>query len=603
MKKIQFEHVSIRNFFSIGSEAIEIDFTRGLHIITGVNKDKEDSKNGVGKSAIADSIFFALFGQTLRNIKVENISNWKTKDGCEVDLKFSVTENYVTNQYRIVRTLNPSRVSLSENGKNISRTISKTNIKIKKVLSTTPELFEQCVIMSLNQTEPFLAKTPTTKRKFIEGIFHLNVFSEMLAIIRHDINETNRKYNSEQTRNEEIKNSLMVQKRQQTEHAKQRNRKIKELEERRHENIKEIRSLSEKLHKVDYNQELENIDAQIKAVKQTSTTAVAEIAQLVATNTTNQSFIVQHKQRFQELEDLGHEICLTCKRPFSEADKEQHQSAKDNCEEQIKQLNGTIKELDKKIQNQENIRKQCEKEIDRLINNKHHIEMERKENESLKQRIIQLGEWNKQIQKDIEDLSKPNAPYEQTIKDIQKRLDINLKILNEIEVTQQKLDIAKFVVSEEGVKSFIVKKMLQMLNSRLNFYLKKLDANCVCTFNEYFEENIVNEKGLPVSYFNFSGGERKRIDLAMLFTFLDIRRLQTNVSINIALYDELLDTSIDGKGIQLVLDILQDRISDFDEAVYIISHRNEAIKYASGDIIFLEKENEITRRTLYEPTI
>ena len=50
------------------------------------------------------------------------------------------------------------------------------------------------------------------------------------------------------------------------------------------------------------------------------------------------------------------------------------------------------------------------------------------------------------------------------------------------------LQIVKYILSEEGVKSFIVKKILDVLNNRLLFYLQKMDANCICRFNEYFEE-------------------------------------------------------------------------------------------------------------------
>ena len=53
-----------------------------------------------------------------------------------------------------------------------------------------------------------------------------------------------------------------------------------------------------------------------------------------------------------------------------------------------------------------------------------------------------------------------------------------------------KLDIIKFIVSEEGVKSYIVKKILQLFNAKLALYLKKMDSNCICIFNEYFEEEI-----------------------------------------------------------------------------------------------------------------
>ena len=142
-----------------------------------------------------------------------------------------------------------------------------------------------------------------------------------------------------------------------------------------------------------------------------------------------------------------------------------------------------------------------------------------------------------------------------------------------------------------------------MLNGRLNYYLKRADANCTCQFNEYFDETIVNNRGRECSYFNFSGGERKRIDLAMLFTFMDIRRMQSNIFVNIALYDELLDTSLDSKGIECILDILKDRVTSNNEAIYIISHKNEAAKHATGEIIYLEKENDITKRKPYEQFI
>ena len=103
------------------------------------------------------------------------------------------------------------------------------------------------------------------------------------------------------------------------------------------------------------------------------------------------------------------------------------------------------------------------------------------------------------------------------------------------------------------------------------------------------------------SYFNFSGAERKNIDLACLFAFMDIRRLQGNVSYNISIYDELLDSSLDERGVDLVLNILRERVEKYDECVMIISHRKESTKIGShyknpGDVIFLEKENGITRR-------
>ena len=123
-----------------------------------------------------------------------------------------------------------------------------------------------------------------------------------------------------------------------------------------------------------------------------------------------------------------------------------------------------------------------------------------------------------------------------------------------------------------------------------------MDANCICRFNEFFEEEIVNEKNEECSYFNFSGAERKNIDLAILFTFIDMRRLQGDVAYNLLMFDELLDSSLDEKGVELVLNILKERIEKHNENIYVISHRKESVKAATGEVIVLEKKNGITTR-------
>ena len=69
---------------------VEIDFQRGINIITGINLDKEGSKNGVGKSTILDAIHFVLFGETIRELKKEHIVNRHTRKDCVVTLEFEV---------------------------------------------------------------------------------------------------------------------------------------------------------------------------------------------------------------------------------------------------------------------------------------------------------------------------------------------------------------------------------------------------------------------------------------------------------------------------------------------------------------------------------
>ncbi len=156
------------------------------------------------------------------------------------------------------------------------------------------------------------------------------------------------------------------------------------------------------------------------------------------------------------------------------------------------------------------------------------------------------------------------------------------------------LETVKFVISEEGIKSFIVKKILKVLNSRLAFYLKKLEANCLCQFNEFFDEEIIDEGSQPKSYFNFSGGERKRIDLSCLFAFADIRRLQGDVNFSTVFYDELLDSSLDDKGVSLTLKVLRERFNENNESCYIITHRGPEVTTKAEHTIHVIKRNGIS---------
>ena len=195
MKFVNFNTIKIKNFLSIGNEEVEIDFKNGLNIITGINKDKQDRRNGVGKSTIADAIHFAIFGETIRELSKDFIVNAINKKNTVVQLNFSVNENNEVKQYKVVRKLKPTKCYLFVDDVDLTEsTIPNTNKKIKSIVSGSPEVFQNCVIMSLNTTLPFMAQRRVEKRKFIEGILNLEIFSEMLNRARSEYNDVQKKY-------------------------------------------------------------------------------------------------------------------------------------------------------------------------------------------------------------------------------------------------------------------------------------------------------------------------------------------------------------------------------------------------------------------------
>jgi ABC-type lipoprotein export system ATPase subunit len=60
-------------------------------------------------------------------------------------------------------------------------------------------------------------------------------------------------------------------------------------------------------------------------------------------------------------------------------------------------------------------------------------------------------------------------------------------------------------------------------------------------------------------------------------------------------YDELLDSALDEKGVRKVLDILRERTEKHNDSVYIISHNSTIAKNEIEQVVMLEKINGQTK--------
>ena len=600
MKFVNFNTIKIKNFLSIGNEEVEIDFKNGLNIITGINKDKQDRRNGVGKSTIADAIHFAIFGETIRELSKDFIVNAINKKNTVVQLNFSVNENNEVKQYKVVRKLKPTKCYLFVDDVDLTEsTIPNTNKKIKSIVSGSPEVFQNCVIMSLNTTLPFMAQRKVEKRKFIEGILNLEIFSEMLNRARSEYNDVQKKYEHAHKDYDHSNNILTLLKEQKDNIVKsvieQKEKiviRISVIEKEIEENKNKIEPIDKELVErtkekiIQINEKLEDISTKISDVK---------------TNITRHDTEISFYQK--QIDNIGTEkdVCPTCLHEITSNDREHIHLEKEKINKDILNRKEDIESLKKQVNGLKELKKSnldVKDKINVYISN---VKTTANNNKLAKSYIKNLSNDLDSNNNNLKTLEEKETSVE--VQDLESKIKNKLieveeleKNTNDIHNDLEILNVVKYILSEEGVKSFIVKKILDVLNNRLAYYLQKMDANCLCSFNELFEEKIINEKGENCSYFNFSGAERKNIDLAILFTFMDMRRLQGEVAYNIVIFDELLDSSLDEKGVELVLSLLNERVEEYKENIYIISHRKESAKAATGEVITLQKQNGITTR-------
>ena len=595
MKKIIFDKIKVKNFLSIGKNSIELDFKTGVSLITGENKDT-GGKNGIGKSTISDAIYWCLFGNTIRDLKKDKIIHTKSKGDCEAILNFKIESEDGIKSYKIIRTIEPSKVSLFCNDEDITpSTIPATDELIKHLIGGNEEVFQNSVIMSANNTLPFMAQKKIDKRKFVEGILQLNIFSEMLLKVRSEYNDYKKENDLLSNNFISQQKSLEIFEKQKENGEELKKTKIKSLEEKIKTNeslILELKSNSTSdLNEIKTNIEtienkLKTLDKGLKILQLENTKIVNFKAEVFAE-------IQQLKKEKQKIIDKGN-TCPVCNRDYCKEDIEA-------VNQKIKDLDSQVEEESKKLKDVLNKKEINDSKIEEI--NEGAIKLKNKHKELLnestkaainKQKIENLIDKNKEYNDDIVKIQNEKYDYDKNIIDCNNKIeDLNERLL-EVKKHLQILDSCKFIVSEDGVKTYIIKKILKILNERLNFYLKTFDAPCKCEFNELFEETIYNEQGKECSYHNFSGGERKRIDVAILFMFQDILRLHSGISYSLNIYDELFDSALDDTGIDKILNILRLKVEKYQESVYIISHKTST-KSNIDNIILLEKENGETK--------
>jgi len=594
VKKVIFKKISIKNFLSIGDKSIELDFDSGISLITGINSDK-GGRNGVGKSSLVESVYWCLFGSTIRDIKKDKVIHNQTDKNCVVVMEFIIEINNKSKKYKLTRSLEPTKIVLLEDGNDITlSTMPKTDELIKELIGANEEVFQNAVIMTANNTLPFMAQKKIDKRKFVEGILNLGIFGQMLLKTRADYNE----YKKEN----DILGSVFSTQNKNLSLYQNQIEKNKEIKTQKIESLKN--KILDNTKKIDLYIDNSSIEIKIQEkrdfiVSKEDSTLKLEDGLLKIENELQKLFKDQLESDF-EIKNIKERIseakkkegtCPTCKKKYENDDI---------CID----INDLNEKLSTNLDKNEKINKKISTFADKkrtlksaISSNKFEIEKLNKEIQQLlvdSKEIYHLKDKNDELLKDIEEIKNSKDNVDDLIENVKKEIKESEDKIQKLQKQLLILETAKFVVSEEGVKSYIVKKMLSVLNSQLNFYLKTLNAPCTCEFNELFEETIYNSNGKECSYFNFSGGERKRIDIAILFMFQDILKLQTGVSFNISMYDELFDSALDESGVFNVMDVLKDRVEKTQETIYIISHNKTASSMTFTNTILLEKKNGTT---------
>lgn len=594
MKRINFTKLSIKNFLSVGNEPVTVKFKDGLNIITGYNRDEEDIKNGVGKSVILDAFYFAIFGSTMRELPKQFMVNRKIGKGAVVRLEFEDLSSKRGEEYFVIeRTLGPAKCKVWKNDiEKTKSSIAETNKYILEVLDADEDVFQNCIMMRANTTVPFMGKKKTEKKNFIESIFNLGIFSDMLKMLKDDIKGVRSKFDIENSALSVMEGNILEYKARIAEIQKEMEEQQAKIDAEKKRLSDAIRHEEEKLIVLQGGEQ--QFDSSLLKEYQEKLKKAKSFDSQLSQKRGELNFEMRSiKKQIQDIDKIGN-MCPTCKREYDADLIGNNAKVKGELSNKLKEVYENYKDTETKQQRMTDGINQLQKVIDEQKKLENEIKVNNVRIASVKRTIEQYKTMIENVEEKY--AVSPADAFIKTLNDTELKVDEKKDIVDSIQKQLGRMNICEHVFGEQGVKTYIVNMLLELLNGRIKYYLKSFKSTFEFTFNEVFEEVITDANGIICMYNNCSGAEMKKIDLAIAFAFLDIIKYHRQVEYNIAFYDEILDSSVDNKSLEHIIEFITERASTQGKSVYIVTHKTGIMLPQLSETVLLEKKNGFTRR-------
>jgi chromosome segregation ATPase len=153
-------------------------------------------------------------------------------------------------------------------------------------------------------------------------------------------------------------------------------------------------------------------------------------------------------------------------------------------------------------------------------------------------------------------------------------------------------DISNQLLKDTGIKTAIIREYLPVMNTLINKYLAIMDTYIKFELDESFNETIKSRFRDEFTYASFSEGEKRKLDVAILFAWRQIARLKNSVNTNLLIMDEIADSSLDDASTESLLTMINSLESDTN--VFVISHRGDILNDKFHSVLRVEKRNDFS---------
>jgi len=539
---IRLKVVRWRNFLSTGNQFLEVNLDKEpMTLIVG--------KNGAGKSTLIDAITFSLFGKPFKKINKGQLMNTVNEKDLVTEIEFSIGKT----EWKVRRGIKPALFEIYSNGKIINQDAKSTDYQKyleDKILKLNFKSFTQIVVLGSASFVPFMQLSANDRRVIIEDILDIGIFSVMknllkdrsillkeeLGEVEYEIKLLQEKIKLHEKHIEELKSKSDTKRKSDIDKIEETQKEITKLNEEIDDHqdlvVSLMKSIADEKESHKKNSSLDKYKSQINK---------------------NLKKLNKDKRFFEEKEN-----CPTCEQDIDETFKKNKLiDVTDDIEEMQDGLGKLETEIENVCLRLEEIR-ECNKKI------------QAEENE-IRSKNTYIKSHNKFITHLHEELNNKVGDI-----DAGKITVLNSELTDSKETrakyAEQKryYDILGTILNDKGIKTRIIRKYLPVINNHVNMYLKDMDFFVNFQLDENFQETIKSRHRDDFSYYSFSEGEKKRIDIALLLTWRYIAAMRNSVNVNLLILDEVFDASLDQAGVDDLMKLfhLLDKTN-----LFIISHK------------------------------